>query len=292
MEFIKKPELKPLLETRHPHQRDAYIHFEEKSHTYTIDLTSPHKPYTSVTTWIHTLFPSFDADKIINNMMRSKNWPKSRYFGLNKDEIKASWETNRDQAATSGTNMHFLIECFYNLESDQQRELMDRCSTLPISPDTLPVEFSYFLKYENELKDHEILPEYDLTPYRTEWTIFDEELFMAGSVDMIYKCRKTGELVIADWKRSKEIKKTNAWESAKVECISHIPNSNFWHYSLQLNLYKYILEKCYGEKVVELFLVCLHPDNPNKGYIRYKVPILYDEIESLIEYRKQQIIEK
>ena len=286
MDFLENPVLTPRLETKNPHPRDAYIHFEEESHTYTIDLTPPDKPYTSVTTWIHTLFPHFDADKIIDRMMRSKRWTLSPYYGQTKEEIKKGWEKNRDEAASNGTKMHFQIECFYNLESNEQRDLIDACESFDSRDAELsiiPLEFSYFLEYEHQRLNKEIFPEYDLVPYRTEWTIFDESLFIAGSVDMIYECRRTGHLVIVDWKRSKEIKKTNGWENASIDCISHLPNSNFWHYSLQLNMYKYILEKQYEKKVVGLCVVCLHPNN---GYLRYNVPILDEEIKSLIEYRK------
>ena len=37
---------------------------------------------------------------------------------------------------------------------------------------------------------------------------------------------------------------------------------NYGHYALQLNTYKYILEKRYNKVVKELYLLCLHPNNP------------------------------
>ena len=55
------------------HKRDSNINFYEPTHTYTI-LNDKKSKYTSVTTFIHTLFDKFDADKIIQNMMKSKNW--------------------------------------------------------------------------------------------------------------------------------------------------------------------------------------------------------------------------
>ena len=51
------------------------------------------------------------------------------------------------------------------------------------------------------------------------------------------------------------------------DLISHIPYTNFFHYSLQLNVYKRILEKNYNKKVKEMFLVCLHPENFNNSYL-------------------------
>ena len=98
-----------------------------------------------------------------------------------------------------------------------------------------------------------------------------------------------GTLQIYDWKRCKEIKKENKWESAITDCVSHLPDSNFWHYSLQLNTYKWMIEKNYGKKVTNMYLVCLHPNNKNKSYLRYEVPNMSDEIIDLMKLRKSNL---
>ena len=49
----------------------------------------------------------------------------------------------------------------------------------------------------------------------------DKELQFAGSIDMSFQ-REDGTIDIYDWKRCKEIKKTNGWESATTECINYI----------------------------------------------------------------------
>ena len=100
-----------LLEERNKHPRDNYISFDEGPHIYTIHGDSS---FTSVTTWVHHHFEKFDADKVIANMMRSKNWSKNKYYGMTVKEIKADWDKNRDEAANAGTKMHYDIECFYN----------------------------------------------------------------------------------------------------------------------------------------------------------------------------------
>jgi ATP-dependent exoDNAse (exonuclease V) beta subunit len=90
-----------------------------------------------------------------------------------------------------------------------------------------------------------------LKPYRTEWTVYHEDLKLAGSIDMVYE-NPDGTLSIYDWKRSKDITRINNFNKyALTECISHMPDANFWHYSLQLNTYKAILEKNYGKKFIE-----------------------------------------
>lgn len=249
------------LSKKHPHPRDACISFDEGPHIYTINGDSG---FMSVTTWNHLHFAHFDADKIISKMMRSRNWSNSKYFGMTPDEIKASWDKNRDEAASAGTAMHYNIECFYNeVEVDEQAKDCD--------------EWRYFTRFHEDYKH--------LKPYRTEWMIYDEDLKFAGSVDMTFE-NEDGTIEIYDWKRSKEIKFENQYQSSTTPCISHLPDCNYYHYSLQLNTYKAILEKNYGKTISGMYLVCLHPNNQNKNYQRIKVEDLSDEIDDLFEVRK------
>ncbi len=247
-----------------PHERDSHILFDEGPHVYTIDGDSN---FMSVTTWNHSHFPHFDADKIITNMMNSKKWSQSKYFGQTRQEIKAGWNKNGQEASKAGTKMHYDIECFYN---EEDVEVEEDC-----------VEWKYFEKFEEEIGQN-------LEPYRTEWMIWDKELKFAGSIDMIFR-NPDGTLLIYDWKRCKNIKKDNRWQGATTDCISHLPDTNYWHYSLQLNTYKYLLEKNYGEKVVGMYLVCLHPNNANKSYIKIEVPDLGEEIKDLMSLRKTML---
>lgn len=252
------------LAQKNPHKRDSHIHFDEGPHIYTIDGDSD---YMSVTTWNHSHFQHFNPDLIIEKMMKSRNWTKSKYFGMTPEQIKNLWDKNGKEASEAGTKMHYDIECFYN--------------DLDVEVDEDTPEINYFIEFENDIGSK-------LEPYRTEWMVWDKELKLAGSIDMVFR-NKDGTLLIYDWKRCKEIKKYNRFQSAKTECISHLPDTNFWHYSLQLNTYKYMLEKNYGEKVVGMYLVCLHPNNKNKSYLRYEVTHLENEIADLMKLRKQML---
>jgi len=60
-----------------------------------------------------------------------------------------------------------------------------------------------------------------------------------------------------------------------------LPDSNYWHYALQLNTYRGLIESKYDKKVKELFLVRLHPDAEDKTYDLIKLPILNDELIAL-----------
>ena len=89
---------------------------------------------------------------------------------------------DRDEAAAAGTAMHYDIECYYN-----------QCPNNNTS-----VEYEYFKQF---LEDYP-----HLEPYRTEWTIFHEELRLSGSIDMVFRNKKDGTFSIYDWKRCREIK--------------------------------------------------------------------------------------
>ncbi len=243
------------------HDRDKRISFDEGPHIYTIDGDSK---YMSVTTWNNSHFPEFNADKVINKMIRGRNWAKNKLYGKTPQEIKNIWEANRDEAASAGTKLHYDIEAYYN--------------DCPNDNDS--IEYKYFLEYANKFSY--------LKPYRTEWMIWDNELKFAGSIDMVYE-NPDGTLMIYDWKRSKNIEKFPRFnEYSHTECISHIPHTNFWHYSLQLNTYKAIIEKNYGKKVTTLMLVCLHPNQ--KSYELFKVPDLQNEVNELFNLRKSMKI--
>jgi len=254
------------LAIKNAHERDVNISFEEGPHIYTV--CGERGTYTSVTTWNHSHFSHFDADGIINKMFASGkiNDPNNKYFGMTKEQILSAWEVNRVNASGSGTKLHNDIEKFYNgmeIENDS-------------------VEYGYFKKF---LAD---FPE--LRPYRTEWMVYYEEMKLSGSIDMVFENTNTGMLEIYDWKRAKEIKhEAEFGKYALTTCISHLPDTNFWHYSLQLNTYKRILEDKYGKRIDKLYLVVLHPDNQYRTYERIEVPSLANELDNLFELRLQQI---
>ncbi len=122
--------------------------------------------------------------------------------------------------------------------------------------------------------------------------VYYEELKLSGSIDMVFE-NPDGTLQIYDWKRCEEIKHEASFgQYSKTPCISHLPDTNFWHYALQLNVYKTILEHKYGKTVTGLYLVCMHPNNKYKTYQRIQVPVLEKEMEELVKLRLSQVASK
>lgn len=277
--------MKPILQTQFEHPRDAFIKFYNRGHKYEI-LCDPGSKYTSVTTWNHTHFQKFDADAVIQNIFNGKNWgPDNKYWGQTAEQIKSSWKSNGDAVSGAGTKLHERIEHFMNNEHlpphYTHKELYELYTMEHTGQIDTQIEWEYFLEF---VKDHP-----QLKPYRTEWMIFDEDVKLAGSIDMVYE-NPDGTLSIYDWKRSKDISNKNTWNKFSINpLIQHMPDSNFWHYALQLNTYKTILERKYDKRVTGLYLVRLHPDMTEETYELLDVPILTTELELLFEERYTQL---
>lgn len=276
--------LQPVLSSIHASPRDTNIDFFEEDHRYVVH-THPNVTFTSTTTWIHTLFPKFDADEVIKNMMKGRNWKEGhKYWGMTPQQIKAQWRSSGDAVASAGTDLHYQIECFYNNQElpvgytngDLYRAFMSAYGDS--KPSWWSVEWGYFLEF---VRDHS-----DLKPYRTEWVIYHEDIQISGSIDMVFE-NPDGTLSIYDWKRSKEISRSNGFNKyALDDVISHMPDSNFWHYALQLNTYKAILEEKYGKKVTYLCLVRLHPNAEEETYELIPLPDLSAEVKALFAKRR------
>lgn len=250
----------------HRHPRDNEIHFDEPTHIYTVQGAST--GYISVSKILHEFFGHFDADAVITKMMRGRNWAASKWYGMTREEIKAAWNKNGAEASAAGTAMHLSIEMVMN---GAEAEVPAEARATP--------EWAYFWKYWN--KDSLIWE-----PWRTEWEVWDPELKLSGSIDMVYRNRQDGTFAIYDWKRAKKMETENSYQSG-LGPLAHLPDTNFWHYSIQLNLYRWLLEKHYGVKISKMALVVLHPENT--GPRVYVLNRLDQEVEDILEARRRAV---
>jgi ATP-dependent exoDNAse (exonuclease V) beta subunit len=179
------------------------------------------------------------------------------------DQIKKQWEDNRVAAANKGTMVHDWIENYYLKEF-----------VCPSKEASESKSFQNFMEFHND---------YGWKPYRTEWRVYTEEYKIAGSIDIVFEGSKPGWVKVYDWKNSKEIKTENKYEKGHVP-LSHLPNCNFYHYSLQLNIYKWILEHHYNVKVEEMGLIVVHESFPT--YLKYEVKDMSKDVQSMFEHYK------
>lgn len=253
-----------MLKTINAHPRDLLITFDSEPHLYYYNKSKVF--HSSVTTFVKEHFPKFDSKKndVVDNIVK-KNFEnvKSKYYKMNAQQIKDLWSKEGLEAANAGTKLHYNIEQFYN-ESHVNEDI------------TKTKEWDFFQNFVKANKH--------LSAYRTEWEVYDTEIDLAGSIDMIFKDNE-GKYHIYDWKRSKEIKFSAFNNETGYQPLTHIQNSNYWHYALQLSIYKYILEKHYNINIETMHIVVFHPNFEN--YMDYHLPDLSCDVETLVESRKR-----
>lgn len=231
---------------KNSHYRDVQLNFDEASHTYTVNG----EEYISVTTLVDKCFEQFDADY----------WAKKKApsLGMTPQEVKDMWQRKGDEAATLGSKLHNMIERYY--------------LGLPNESDSA---FSLFKQFAGH---------HFLTPYRTEWAIFDEDHKVAGTLDFLNY--ENGVFSIYDWKRSNKViaggrpEKISRYGKRALRPISHIPDTTYWHYALQVSIYRYILETKYGINVQDGHLAVFHPDYDIPYLV--DVPYLRDEVVAVL----------
>lgn len=226
--------------------QDARITFDEDTHTYTVDNV---KAGISVTGLIGASFPWFDVQAQSTRMVG-----RHQYRNMSAREIGTQWKIKGEQSSRLGTQMHADIE---------------RALNTGVWPDDDRREIAIAKKFvSNEM--------WGLELYRTEAVIFSEDVIVGGSVDCI--CRdKDGKYVLFDWKRTQDVAE---WAYGEQELGRFkIPNSKQAKYSMQLHMYKYILERWYGLVISKLYIVAFHPNNYS-----YKKYLAMDFSESVKWY--------
>ena len=123
-----------------------------------------------------------------------------------------------------GSKLHKDIEDFYNgIKCDNNTNDF--------------LQFTTFAEYAKNILDIE--------PYRTEWKVYDDDFKLSGTIDMVFRKKNDPSIFyLYDWKRSKKEGYTNNYR-----------------YIVQLNLYKFILERNYGIRIHKMYLVYFHPEN-------------------------------
>ena len=240
--------------TIHRHSRDRYLSFDETNHTYTVEGN----PLQSVTNIVENCFPKFDAQ------LHAKT--TAAKIGMTEEEVIAMWERKGKESRELGTAMHQKIESYYQGKDSKEDDA-----------------FRLFKMFADKVK---------LEPYRTEWAVYDTDYNIAGTIDFV-DCQD-GKYTIYDWKRSDKIiangmpVKVSKYQEKGLYPLEHLENCAYYHYALQLSLYKFILEKNYDIKVSDLRLGIFHPSY-DKPYV-LKIPYLENEVKTLMELRSEIIL--
>ena len=248
--------------------QDADIDFEPDEHIY---IYKGIKRMLPVSALIAYFFDEFQALSQAENQ-----W---RYKGTPVEESLDKWAKAGRLASEVGTFVHLQTENYFQRGFfETECKLQFGSETEVVSVEQEKLHFLHFIR------------DYQIEPYRQEWPVYDKDLNIAGTIDLICQ-NDDGEFTIYDWKRSSKV--VNAQGQPIVEGfrgkMSHngisLPDTSFYHYCIQQNMYRYMLERHYGIRIKAMNLVVLSPDYPT--YYVAQVPKMDQLIQQIVTICQQ-----
>ena len=226
---------------------DKNFVINKDKHEYRL-LLQPGMTFTSVTTFVEQFFEGFNAVKVAKKLIRKYH----RYKNRTVESLVEEWKSS----AEYGTKVHQEIE----------KWILDG-----IEPNDIKA-----INGKKWLENYKLKSEIEIYP---EVIIYSTELTIAGTIDIIAKDNNTGSYELIDWKTSKKIDKVSyGYKMGIHEVTKNILDCNFYHYALQLSLYRYILEQYYGISINNQLIVHLQDDKVNA----LVAPYMRDEIISML----------
>lgn len=242
----------PSLQRLHPLPHDDEVVLVQDTHTY--HRGPLETAARSVTTVVEQNFEPFDAVKTVTALYSMwKGSAKSKYYNTIQDALKNGggdeaaktaihrlWTDKGREAREAGTRAHEAFELLAN--------------GLPCA-DTPEVRLFKTWWQGRGLNYH-----------RSELITFIENtkgnLLLAGSVDLVATDNQ-GRYVLLDWKRSEKRLTIDepAYRGRKGKGpLDHIPDTAYWHYSLQLSIYNVMLKRTQNINCDDrMFIVNVHP---------------------------------
>jgi len=218
------------------------ITFYDEPHKYFLDG----KELISVTTLIHKYQEEFNEDYWSNY--------KGEQFSLTQREILRAWGFINKKGTIKGSAIHDYAEnLFQNKEFQYPKDLILKEFGFDPVINEYNITKGHVNKFYNDVHGK-------LIPIRTEMVIYDRESLIAGMLDMIFYNIKAKEFQIWDWKSNKDF----TFEMKSRHLLNELfalEDCDLEIYSLQLELYKYIIEKVTGIKLGKSYIVWFSHNN-------------------------------
>lgn len=162
--------------------------------------------------------------------------------GVSYISVLNEWKEISDTALDLGTRTHKWIEDYYNGEK-------------PAYPDD-PILLDRVNKFE-EIHREKL---YRFTPVKQEFRVFSRKWGIAGTMDELFKLNS--RYYVGDWKTNKKFTTDEDSEGRKQKLL--YPFEDLWDnslngYSIQLSLYRLILQEEAGFETAGGFLVWIGP---------------------------------
>jgi len=212
------------------------------------------KEYISVTTLIHKYEEEFDEEYWSNI--------KSEQFDLPQYKIKRAWNFINKKGTTKGSIIHDYAEnkLLNKVFKYPKQEIINEFGFDPIK-----IEYE---KTKNHVDNFIKVSKNKLIPVKTELVVYDKESMVAGMADLLFYNVKEKEFQIWDHKTNKAFSKIS--DRYLLGTLGTLDDSDLEIYSLQLALYKYIIEKNTSIKLGKSYIVWYSHNNENFEIIQTK----------------------
>jgi len=238
-----------------------------------------HKFSGSVTTVASRCFSPFDAKKAIASILGSKNYnkPDYDYYQMTDCQISNQWLA----ANLLGTLLHFFIE-------------LDCNGMASVIPNSMKEKtWRQYLQFKSDFISNKYVP------YLTELRVYDLDYDLAGSIDAVFVRReeyvqaktenRPPKIVLIDWKRTKTLSDRSFTGEMAAPPLQAFPDANFFKYSMQLNIYKHLIEKNTKYTVEAMYLCRFHPRLAEGEYDLRPVAVYEKEVTDLLQLRKAEM---
>lgn len=214
--------------------KDKKVVFDGKYHTY----YKGNKKLISVTTLLSKFKNEFDSEYWSKVIAKREN--------KTQDEILNLWKEKAFKSTEIGTAIHQMFEDYtLNNYSILNNELIFDYNKL---------KEEYFLDFNKKsLVAKSFIKDFFLTkriqPIFSEHIVYND--FIAGQIDMVCKDLKENYYII-DFKTNEKIDFESYKNKKMLGCLDFIDDSNYWHYCLQLSIYKELIKDI---KVNKMFII-------------------------------------
>ena len=284
-------------------KQNGSIAFNEETHRYW-NVNDEAKKFISVTTLIEKFGQPFDKDfwsayKALEKLLPTESWKIEKKsllssktfdktllqaydisedtFNKAQQDILDAWAEENRKSCERGTKIHAQLEAeFY--QGGKNVELK---------------KFGLGGKFECKKDYTELDLEYGVYP---EYLIYRESedgiLRIAGQVDLIIK--SGNNIVIVDHKSNKKIDlksgyNTQTKSTSKMKYpLNNLDDANFYHYTLQLSTYAWMLQKINPNFVIKDLILNHYDHNGNNTL--YHCDYLKKDVERMLYHYKKEII--
>lgn len=230
------------------------VFFIDKNHTYRINSE---EAKCSVTSLLKKYTPEFKGEKPARAIAAKR--------GVSVEDVLNEWEYKKQYSCHKGTEFHKFAENYLarkqvSLDEDAAKQFFIKNNSMNVLEDFKNYKkemlgmVSNFLKFYNWYEGT-----YSIV--KSELVIGDTGSKICGTIDNLSLNEKTGELAIFDYKTNQNIKTEGYKKETLLEPFKHLQNCEMVKYSLQLWIYKIILEKNTPYKVGDLYIVWVAKEN-------------------------------